>query len=79
VTVQGSVLDVVELVGLKDIAAYNGSDPHSSTVRRLRPRMASSQFVIYEVRGAPSWADAIERVTAADAAAAAAEAEAQPS
>ena len=41
----------------KSIAAYSDSDPHRSTVRKLRPRMADSRFLIYEVRGKPDWAE----------------------
>ncbi|HYO19128.1 MAG TPA: hypothetical protein VES02_10755 [Dermatophilaceae bacterium] len=55
----------------KSIAAYSASDPHRSTVERLRPRMASSRFLIYEVQGKPGWADAIQRIRTEDAAAAA--------
>jgi hypothetical protein len=52
------------------IGAYSNSDPHRSTVNKLKPRMAGSRFVIYEVTGKPGWKDAIERVKAADALAA---------
>ena len=41
----------------KSIAAYSDSDPHRSTVRKLRPWMADSRFLIYEVRGKPDWAE----------------------
>ena len=56
----------------KSIAAYAASDSHRSTVERLRPRMASSRFLTYEMQGKPDWADAMARIRAEDAAAAAA-------
>jgi hypothetical protein len=52
------------------IGAYNNSEPHRSTVIKLRPKMSGSRFVIYEVMGKPGWKDAIKRIKAADALAA---------
>ncbi|HEY0167248.1 MAG TPA: hypothetical protein VGB75_09410 [Jatrophihabitans sp.] len=52
------------------IAAYSSSEPHRSTVGKLKPKMAGSRFVIYEVTGKPDWKDAIRRIKAADAQAA---------
>lgn len=52
------------------IAAYSSSDPHRSTVGKLKPKMAGSRFLIYEVTGKPDWKDAIARIKVADARAA---------
>lgn len=49
------------------IAAYSGSDPHRSTVGTLKPKMAGSRFLVYQVTGRPDWKDAIARIKAADA------------
>jgi hypothetical protein len=60
----------------KAIGAYNVSDPHRSTVAKLRPKMKSSRFVVYEVQGRPDWSDAIARIRTADAEASTDESEA---
>lgn len=52
------------------IATYSGSDPHRSSVSKLKPKMAGSRFLIYQVTGKPDWKDAIARIRAADAQAA---------
>jgi quinol monooxygenase YgiN len=52
------------------IGAYSASDPHRSTVSKLKPKMADSRFLLYDVVGKPGWKDAIERIKAADALAA---------
>jgi hypothetical protein len=51
------------------IGAYSTSEPHRSTVNKLKPRMAGSRFLVYQVTGKPDWKDAIARIKEADAAA----------
>ena len=51
----------------EQIAAYSASEPHRSTVAKLKPRMAGSRFLLYQVTGKPDWKDAIARIKAADA------------
>ncbi len=52
------------------IAAYSMSDPHRTTVGKLKPKMSGSRFLVYEVTGKPDWKDAIARIREADALAA---------
>lgn len=49
------------------IAAYSDSEPHRTTVAKLKPKMAGSRFLVYQVTGKPDWKDAIARIKAADA------------
>jgi hypothetical protein len=49
------------------IGAYSTSEPHRSTVGKLKPKMAGSRFLVYQMTGKPDWKDAIARIKAADA------------